>query len=388
MNGTLSDRLLFLTHDQAGTLSSAEYLGEYAAIVLEPTWKEMAGMDSPPPGMTKEVEGRVVDQVDRFLKRRSLELRDFLRLDGVLVVKLELPSGLFFPGNMTEVSASVDTHEWWLKAVGLGSAYRQNEFSFEIGHGAAGVELTEPGHGFEETLLKAKGYTVRLDRAFAELPMVTVLATNRTREPVAAEIRLDRGTAILLPSRIDDATLREDIKTILTARMPLAEIWTRPEELQIRKDYEDVLSRMRQERDKHQKILAGIKAVKAAVLKDADVKRAVAYFRNGTDPTRPIKQAMGDLYKLVEFLEALHGGSEDTLATDLNVPKSRFKSIKKLANQPSLDFRHATKGETSGADAAEVETARADARVLLQAFLNKRYVGEIARMATAAKAKP
>lgn len=90
--------------------------------------------------------------------------------------------------------------------------------------------------------------------------------------------------------------------------------------------------------------------------------------------------------RLVEFVtqEPAPGGSEDALAAALGVPKSRFKHIKKLANQKELDFRHATSGEPIGADAADIQQAREEARELVQKFIELLCDEEAKRRALAA----
>lgn len=110
-----------------------------------------------------------------------------------------------------------------------------------------------------------------------------------------------------------------------------------------------------------------------------NLARAIGYYESGTSATRPIANAMQDLHKLVDLLEDYFGGSEEGLATALGVPKSRFKNIKKLANQPQLDFRHAKSGETEGADKAALERAREDAHDLVHRFVEYCYAEDLGR---------
>jgi hypothetical protein len=210
-----------------------------------------------------------------------------------------------------------------------------------------------------------------------------LLATSRIGDPVAVEIPVGDGLVFLLPSGVDDQQLETALEEILALRDRHRQTWLLPEEASLI----EAESAIRAEaRSKLADLVAQQKAIadlRASVMREnVNLARAISYYENGTSATRPIQRGMQDLHKLVDLLEDYFGGSEDGLASGLGVPKSHFKHIKKLANQPQLDFRHARSGETEGADAAEIEQGRNDARALVVRFVEYCYYEELSRRST------
>lgn len=364
-------------------LVDANYLGDYDAIVLEPTWTALFGFkDAPEPGLEAERDDKVVRGIEHVLKTRGKELDQFLAAGGLLVIKARPTSGLFsrYP---SATSTHVDTIRWMADAITpIAYVIALHQWPFIEGKGSE-IIPREPGHAFEELLRTSTGYTARLDPQLMHFDGTTVLAESKIGDPVAAEITVGEGTAFILPSGLDATALIVRLEELLDTRDRFRSQWRLPEEIALIEAERDLLDQTRSQREVLTAKLRGFEEIRASVMKTTDVARAVAYYEAGTSATRPIKQAMVDLYKLVELLEGYYGGSEDELATSLGVPKTRFKHIKKLANQKQLDFRHATSGATEGADAAEVEQARADAKFLVQRFIERCSAEEGNRRASA-----
>ncbi len=214
------------------------------------------------------------------------------------------------------------------------------------------------------------------------------MATTRIGDAVAAEMSVGEGLVLLVPSGVDDAQLLTALEEILVARERYRESWLLPEEAALNQAEAELLEATRKRRAEYAARARALRELRGSVMQDVDVRRAIGYYENGVSATRAIKTAMYDLYKLVELLEDNLGGSEDSLVSELGVDKSIFKRIKKLANQKQLDFRHAKSGETEGADAADIQQARDDARVLVQKFIEYRYAEQVRRRASGATASP
>jgi hypothetical protein len=255
--------------------------------------------------------------------------------------------------------------------------------SFETGSGRE-IVVREVGHPFEDVLRDAHGYSARISAKLFEVEGAVLLATTRIGDPVAAEVPVDRGSVFLLPSGVDDEQLLVALDEILATRERHRQNWLLPEEAALVEAEKELLEATKRDRAELAKRGRALAELRESVMKDIDVRRAVGYYENGVSATRAIKQAVYDLYKLVELLEDHLGGSEDALASTLGVSKSDFKRIKKLANQKQLDFRHAESGETVGADVAEIEQAREDSRLLVQKFIEYRCAEEIKRRGTEA----
>jgi hypothetical protein len=365
-------------------LSDAHYLGDYEGIILDPTWEALLGFkDGPAPGREEEKEHGLVQTISRVLTTRATELETFLLAGGVLVAKVQPTAGLYAKNMYTSaVTARVDTIGWLAEPIPpMGYAMELRSWPFIEGSGAE-IVIREPGHVLESLILSATKYTARLAPELFIRKGTTVLATTRIGDPIAAEIAVGNGLVLLIPSGVDEDQLRADFEEILAMRERYRSSWLLPEEMVVIEEDKALLDETRSKREALRQQAEGLAKIRASVMSTVDVKRAIAYYESGTSAARPVKQAMVDLYKLVELLEGFFGGSEGGLASGLAVPKTRFKHIKKLANQKELDFRHATSGEIVGADVAEVEQAREDARVLVQKFVERCSAQEIQRRTT------
>ncbi len=351
-------------------LATAHYLGDYEAIVVDLEWGSLIGANGLVSGQDGEATDEFVRETTNTLDRRAKELEPFLSSGGVLVVKVQPPSVLW-SADYQGRTGEVDTTRWLVSNVyPLQYAVVLGEPPFVAGSGRR-ITLREFGHPLEAVIRNANGYTGRIAKLVFDLDDPVLLAVTRIGDPVAAEIPVGDGLVFLILSGVSDKQLEVALNEILAARERYRQNWLLPEEAALIGEQKAVQVQAREKVASLAKRSQELADVKASVMKRVDMQRAIGYYENGTSATRPIKQAMVDLYKLVELLEGYFGGSEDKLASRLDVPKTLFKHIKKLANQRQLDFRHATSGETEGADVKEVEQARDDARALVQRFVEQ-----------------
>ena len=362
-------------------LGAARYLGDYEAIVVDLRWDSIAGLNEPDPGKTLQVADGIAVATSKMLERRSSELARFLQGGGVLVAKVQPTSHIWERGSRYDsVASEVDT-TYWLAAQVRSLDYVVSRLGLNLllpGHGQE-IAMIEVGHSLESVIREASGYTGLIAKeAFEYEDSALVLATTRIGDPVAAEIPVGDGLVFLVPSGVDDKQLIVALEEILSTRERYRSKWLLPEEVALIAEENAVRVEAREKLRALGTRQRSIGDFRTGMLRsNVNVSRAIGYYENGTSATRPIQRAMQDLHKLVDLLEGYFGGSEEALAVGLGVPKSLFKHIKKLANQPKLDFRHATSGETEGADVEEVQQAREDARALVQRFIEVCYEQEI-----------
>jgi hypothetical protein len=338
---------IFRTTDSE-PLTHAHHLGDYEAVIVELTWPSLVGLHGgPAAGYSLSLDYPLVNDTRISVGRRTKELLDFLVSGGVLAVKAHARAVIEWSNTIGTQSMTANTDAWLIEAIpGLGGGHYE---IFELGSGKS-ISITEPGHPLEDVIAGAAGYSALL-----------------------------RNNVFVLPSGVNDAALESSLGRLLDARARHRGMWILPRETELLKEekvlrgaVQEALTRIKAERDQ-------LADVRIEVMKDVHVERAVTYYENGVSATRDVKRAMQDLHKLAEMLEAVLGGSEDEMAKALKVPKSRFKSIKKLANQKEYDLRHATSGEPIGADAAEIQRARDAARELVQKFIELRSAEELER---------
>jgi hypothetical protein len=331
-----------------------------------------------------------VFETKALLERRTGELAAFLKAGGVMVVKVQPTSRIWAKNpNVRHRTDGVDTTEWMTSVVAqleFAALASGHDSPFIAGSGRE-IALCEFDHPLATVILEASGYSARIAHELFQVADSILLATGRIGDPIAAEVSVGNGLVLLVPSGVDDKKLDVALDGILSARERYRQMWLLPEEAALIDDEKVVRADARLKLEALDRRAHELADVRAFVMKSVDVARAISYYENGTSATRPIKQAMVDLYKLVELLEGNYGGSEEELAAGLAVPKSLFKNIKKLANQKELDFRHATSGETEGADVKEVEQARADARALVQRFIEDSCAEEL-KQRTASGRRP
>jgi hypothetical protein len=310
------------------------------------------------------------------LLQRTNELELFLKSGGVVVIKVQ-PRSILFATDLYDERHEVDSTEWVNAAVAEFGYVRNRGKPLVVPGSGREILIRELDHPFESVIRRANGYTGRIPAELFELAEPVLVATTRIGDPVAAEISVGAGLVLLLPSGVDGAELLKVLEGLLSSRERHRQTWLMPKEVALTEEDKAVRAETRDRLASIATQQQDLAELRATVMKDLNVTRAVDYYESGTSATRPIERAMQDLYKLVELLEHYFGGSEEKLASGLGVPKSRFKHIKKLANQPKLDIRHAESGETEGADVAEVQQAREDAQTLVQRFIEHRCDEEV-----------
>jgi len=361
-------------------LLNAHFLAEYDTILLEPTWTTLTGVESgvPAPGGTARMDQKWVVLVGRSLHERHTQLEAFFRAGGVLVVLGNLPSAVYWSYDHLDSHAEdlTETHRWWSDYAGpIGDLHRRRADGFLLGSGTGPLDIHEPGH-FLESLIEPASYSVRMPAREHLTPEITVLATNRVGDPVAVEIPVHRGRILILPSGVDQIKVMAAVHSVQQSVAEVVDGWKLPDETEVERARDERLHALRVERDAAEKALSAIRIIKQAAVSDIDAQRVLKYYRAGTDQSRAIKRQMTDLYTMVEILEGWCGGGEKDVETQLGVS---VKRIKKVANQPQYDYRHATTGPPVGADVALIDAARQDATSLVQAFLDVLYAREKAR---------
>ncbi len=321
------------------------------------------------------VEEEAAKEVVEELQRRSEEVEPFLQAGGVFVAEAQAASTIWGQGSRyNSPYHEADSASWFVYRVpALSYPMHRGTAPFIAGSGTD-IEIREVGHPLENVIREAHRYTTRISDEVFHTSSSVVLATTRIGDAVAAEITVGPGLVLLVPTGVDRKGLLAAVTEIVETRARHRQEWLLPEEAELLA----AENKLRQATRDQLKVMAdrqqSLAALRASVINDnINIQRAIVYYENGTSATRSPKQAMQDLYKLVELLEGHFQGGEDKLAAELGVEKARFKHIKKLANQPVLDIRHATSGETVGADVAEVQQARDDAKALVQRFIEVCY---------------
>ena len=104
-----------------------------------------------------------------------------------------------------------------------------------------------PGHPAESYLEALGTYKARFGNYVAALPHVTVLAENRSREPIALEITVARGAVFVVPPA-QDADQRDQLKSamnaILRSQLGQAHEWPLEEEETLRAERQKVLHQL------------------------------------------------------------------------------------------------------------------------------------------------
>src|SRR5207244_2819494 len=114
---------------------------------------------------------------------------------------------------------TVSSHEWFERYIHDGyQPFRDTRQGSAVlpGHGQP-IQLQEPGHPFAPYLVQRNGYAARFNTALIGYPNVTVLATNRGREPVALELQRGDGSIVFVPPPAtpdDERLLREATERI------------------------------------------------------------------------------------------------------------------------------------------------------------------------------
>ncbi len=116
-----------------------------------------------------------------------------------------------------------------------------------------------------------------------------------------------------------------------------------------------------------------MRRLKSEIFAEEHVNRAIDYYLSAARPGVTPERALARLYKLCEMLEDYFDAGEKGLAERLGMPLSRIKDVKKLANRPEHDARHANAGATSDVTPGELVEALEIAREMIQRFIAARY---------------
>ena len=376
-------------HERADRLPDLDHLSEYDAIVLEPTWRGMFGLhELDRHGQTVDLErGALIDELAPEVAKRRAELPSFFALGGLLVIRVNLPTQLRawrYGGQSVELESDA-----WFAAFLYEPDPVQTSFRVAFPDrvppltlaGSGMIETSEPGHPFEGYLRARRRYECRLHGYVRSLPGAVVLAENRAGEPVAVEFPVDAGSIVVVPppedsddeERLDDAVMRT-----LAQRVGARREWVPPQERALLAERDEVLARMRSERDAAQLTLQKLRTLKARILDEDVVGRAAAYWRQATAPGVTHENAMMRLYKITDLLREYLGGGEADLADGLGMPLSRIKAIKRVANMPEKNLRHAGVGPTEAVTDKEFADAVAAGHEMVENLIARRIREETA----------
>lgn len=270
---------------------------------------------------------------------------------------------------------TLETHSWFLGHIQPQLDRRDAAAGLVLPGGGKPIRVIEPGHAFADYLAQRNAYVARLSDVIRLYANALVLAENRSEQPVAAAFEIGRGSLVMVPPPIvpeDHAALDAGLEEALEQRLSARE-WTLAAERDLIGAHDKALADLRAMRLETSEKLADIRAFKARALGDLHVRRALGYWYGATRPGTAAARAFQELYRMQEMIEDLLGGGEKTLATTLGVPLARLKSLKKMANRPEYDFRHATIGDPERPPSEEIQAAVEDARALVQGFVEHRY---------------
>lgn len=365
---------------------AVRHFSEYDAIIVEPTWAAMFGGDAQEAGTRvkdpyESWAGRKpIDYVGwytRELEQRAEELPAFFRLGGILVVRVSENITLLAPGHL---SGEVSAQSWFdyilvrgLLDSGVLEVIADRRITFP---GSGSVATVDPGHTFEPYLRAGGGYECRLHPAFNRVPQATILAENRAGDPVALEFEVLEGAIVLVPppkTAEHEKLLEAAVVRAIEQRMNAQDFTTLDAERDALRAREAALAEQRRIRLEADVTLTRIRTVKAEVLGEEIVRRAVDYLLSATRLSATPERALGRLYKMWEMLEEYCGGSERQLADALRMPLDRIKRIKRLANDPRLDLRHSTAATKEPAATNDVAEAIEIAQDMVRRFVELRY---------------
>lgn len=248
--------------------------------------------------------------------------------------------------------------------------------------GSGNLELREPGHPFEEYLKGVGRYRCRLGAYLRDIPGAVVLAESRMGEVVAIEVPLGNGSAVIVPpprSEEDEKRIDAAVRRAVAQRVGARGDWVPEQERALIEARDSVLTRMRQERSVIDAQLEEVRVIKARVLDEEIVSRAASYYRQATAPGVTADRVMFFLYKITDLLRDHFGAGESGLAEALGMTVAQIKKIKKVANLPEKDLRHAGVGPTEQVTDTELSEAVSTGREMVNQLVTRRLREELAR---------
>jgi hypothetical protein len=365
------DKVLTLVDSDYGNLVDPHYFGEYEAIVVEPTWNVL--------GLREETGTAVITAAELMLQRRSNELDVFFENGGLLVVYLiPVVQRISYTGQ-----TYLDNHVWWARHLGL--PYQSDLLERLVSDGSGvSIRSVEPGHAFEAYLESGPRYHARLGQYIARYDHVTVLATNRAGEPVAAEVAVEAGSVVIVPPPDGNerrTLLAHAVEDTLKTRFGLGFEWKLPEELELDQERSSLLRQLRNERKRLDDRRAAMQRIKVDVFKTTEVRRALNYWREATGPGATPKRAMFALHSTLEMLTGYFGTGRSEVAQTLGVSHKSMNRIAELANRRTLNLRHTMEGDPDDIDPDEYNRILSDGHAIIQAFINYSY-GEATKIPT------
>jgi hypothetical protein len=352
VNQATGSRILNLTRESS--LSQSDYFAEHEAILLAPTWDVLGVFSTTVPVLAEQE-----------LDRRSAELETFFENAGLLVVLLTAGSK-----RLSAMGAGYfDNHYWWTRELGL----RPLPSPLVVDGTGGMINPLEPGHSFEAYLESAPPYKARLDTSITAQSQVTVLATNRAGEPIAAEIAVEAGSVVIVPPPANDAQMKllmEAIEATLKTRFGVGFEWRVPEELELEQERLHILGELRDKRAALDQKRAEVQRIKAEIFQTIEVRRALNYWREATGPGATPKKAMYALHAMLEMFDGYFSTGRPEVAKILGISHNSMKRITELANRRTLNLRHTTGGTPEDIDPGEYERILREAHDIVQAFIN------------------
>jgi hypothetical protein len=357
-------KILTLVPGEGPSLADAEYLPEYDAVHMQTSW-EALGL---------EFDGPDVGETHRILDQRQRELEPFFAKGGVLLVEL-----IATPDVHSQFSArALDIYRWWLSGTPL--PYPPDPDSrrtvFDISASGSSILPLVPGHPLETYLQTLRKYEVRFGNYIAALSNVTVLAVNRAEEPVAIEVPMGRGMIVAVPAPMDEnhrIRLSIDLLEILRMQLGNTSEWPLVEEEALRVERQRVLAELMEQRKRLDASAAEVQVVKAKVLQETHIRRALRYWARATKFGATPKTTVDELYGLIEMLKDFYNSDWNSLGQKIGVPNNSISRIKTFANRPELHLRHTTAEDPLAIEQAELDKVIQDGHAIVMAFIEQRY---------------
>lgn len=375
-------KVLDLTLHGKQDLESADFLAEYDAICLDPSWplfRIEPGREITWPQVDAQIHNYRV--MEALLARRSSEIWPFFVHGGVLVARVVEPAKVRI-GGLTDF---IDSYTWWYStAVRAADGAIPPDWSTYVRSGSGEVHVLEPGHPFETYLRATRSYEARLTHR----DRVITLAENRTGEPVAAEVACLSGALIFIPPPLDEGgeyLLRAAIDDALQSRIGIAQNWIVAEERTLTKERDAVLGEMREKRREIDRRLTRTRELKDGVLRTLHVERAIGYYRAATRAVPTPKKAIPPLWNLIEMLREHYNKGTSGLATILGLPKEDLEFLDTLANKRELDLRHTTSGELQPVLESELRRALDIGKRLVEGAIQYEFGKAVALPAAAGR---
>jgi hypothetical protein len=346
------------------TLAAAEYLPEYDGIHLQTSWE----------GLGLEIEGTEVVRSHAILDQRSRELEPFFAKGGVLLVEL-----VATPEIHSQYSTrSLDIYWWW--AIRTPLAYpadpQSRQLFLDTSASGSSILLLVPGHPLETYLQSLEKYEARFGDYVGSASDVTVLAENRSGEPIAIEMARGRGMIVAVPAPRNEhfrVRLSIDLMEMLRTQLGSAHEWPLKEEEDLRVERQRVLGTLIEQRKRLDASSAEVQVVKAKVLQETHVRRALRYWERATRVGATPKTTVDELYALLEMLKDFYISDWKSLGHKIGVSNNSIARIKTFANRPELHLRHTNAADPLAIEQSELDHVIKVGHEIVMAFIEHRF---------------